>query len=64
VLSAGDEVELYLTFPLTPDGLAPVRAALDGLGQAVPAAAGWRVTLDAEPASPGCLEVSWRKAVR
>jgi hypothetical protein len=64
VLSAGDEVELYLTFRLTPADPGPVRASLAGLGQPVPAAAAWRVTLDAEPASSGCLEVSWRKVAR
>jgi hypothetical protein len=64
VLSAGDEVELYLTFRVTPADPGPVRASLAGLGQPVPAAAAWRATLDAEPASSGCLEVSWRKVAR
>jgi hypothetical protein len=64
VLSAGDDVELYLTFRLAPADLGPVRASLAGLGQPAPAAAAWRVTLDAEPASSGCLEVSWRKVTR
>lgn len=62
VLSAGDEVELYLTYRLAPADLGAVRTRLAELGQPVPAAAAWRVTLDAEPASSGCLEVSWRKA--
>ena len=64
VLSAGDEVELYLTFRLAPADLGPLRAGLDGLGQPVPAAAAWRAILDAEPAGSGCLEVCWRKAAR
>jgi hypothetical protein len=64
VLSAGDEVELYLTFLLAPAGPDAVRASLAGLGQPVPAAVAWRATLDAEPASSGCLEVSWRKVAR
>jgi hypothetical protein len=64
VLSAGAEVELYLTFRLAPAELGPVRADLAGLGQPGSAAAAWRVTLDAEPTSPGCLEVSWRKVAR
>ena len=66
VLSAGDEVELYLTFRLAPADLGPVRAELAGLaGRAGPGpAAEWRITLDAEPTGPGCLEVSWRKAAR
>lgn len=62
VLSAGDEVELYLTYRLAPADLGAVRTRLAELGQPVPAAAAWRVTLDAEPAGSGCLEVSWRKA--
>ena len=62
VLSAGDEVELYLTFRLAPADLSPMRTGLAGL--AGPAAAAWRVTLDAEPTGLGCLEVSWRKAAR
>jgi len=64
MLSAGDDVELYLTFRLPPADPGAVRASLAGLGQPVPAAAAWRVTLDAEPASSGCLEVSWRKVAR
>lgn len=64
VLSAGAEVELYLTYRLAPAGLSPVQASVAELGQGVPAAAAWRVTLDAEPAGPGCLEVSWRKAAQ
>lgn len=63
-LSAGDEVEVYLTFRLAPADLGPVRAGLDGLGRPVPAAAAWRAILDAESAGPGCLEVCWRKAAR
>jgi hypothetical protein len=63
-LSAGDEVEVYLTFRLAPADLGPLRAGLDGLGQPVPAAAAWRAILDAEPAGSGCLEVCWRKAAR
>jgi hypothetical protein len=64
VLSAGDEVELYLTFRLAQPDLGPVRAGLAGLGHPVPAAAAWRAILDAEPAGSGCLEVCWRKAAR
>ena len=64
VLSAGDEVELYLTFRLAPADLAPVRASLAGLDQPVPAAAAWRAILDAEPSGSGCLEVCWRKVAR
>ncbi len=64
VLSAGDEVELYLTFGLAPADLGPVRADLAGLGQPGPATAGWQVTLDAEPTGSGCLELSWRKVPR
>ncbi len=67
VLSAGHEVELYLTFRLAPADLGPVRtdlADLAGLAQPGPAAVVWRVTLDAEPTGPGCLEVSWRKVPR
>jgi len=64
VLSAGDEVELYLTFRLAPADADAVRASLAGLGQPVPAGVAWRVTLDAEPPGSGCLEVSWRKVAR
>lgn len=64
VLSAGAEVELYLTCRLAPADPAAVRAGVAELGQGVPAAAAWRVTLDAEPAGPGCLEVSWRKVAQ
>jgi hypothetical protein len=60
VLSAGDETELYLTFQRAPEHTAQVRGGLAGLGEAVPAAAAWRATLDAEEAGPGCLEVGWR----
>ena len=59
VLASGDDVELYLTFgePLrvTPD--------LARLGRDVPAAACWHAAVDAEQTGPGCLEISWRKAV-
>ena len=61
VLSAGDEVGLYLTFRRAPGGHVLARGSLAGLGRPVPAAAAWRATLDAEGAGPGCLEVSWRK---
>jgi hypothetical protein len=64
VLSAGDAVELYLTFRLAPADLGPVRADLAGLVPPGAAAEGWRVTLDAEPSRPGCLEVSWRQVAR
>lgn len=84
VLSAGDEVELYLTYrraPRDPAGLRVSLAALgqpilgqpalgqsalgqSALGEPVPAAAGWRASLDGEPAASGCLEVSWRKVAR
>ena len=64
VLSAGDEVELYLTFRLAPADLAPVRASLAGLDQPVPPAVAWRAVLDADPSGSGCLEVCWRKVAR
>lgn len=64
VLSAGDEVELYLTFRLAPADLGPVRAALAGLGQPRPPDVAWRAILDAEPSGPGCLEVCWRRVGR
>ena len=64
VLSAGNEVELYLTFRLAPADLRPVRAGLAGLDQPVPPAVAWRVMLDAEPSGSGCLEVCWRKVGR
>jgi hypothetical protein len=60
VLGAGEETELYLTFQRAPEHAAQVRRGLAGLGEAVPAAAVWRATLDAEDTGPGCLEVGWR----
>jgi hypothetical protein len=64
VLSAGDEVELYLTFRLAPADLRPVRAGLAGLDQPGRPAVAWRAMLDAEPSGSGCLEVCWRKGGR
>jgi len=59
VLGSADEVEVYLTFsePLlqTPD-LAP-------FGRDLPAATCWHAAVTGQDASPGCLEISWRKAV-
>jgi hypothetical protein len=60
VLGAGEETELYLTFQRAPEHAAQVRRGLAGLGEAVPAAAAWRATLDAEDTGPGCLEIGWR----
>ncbi|HTT51140.1 MAG TPA: hypothetical protein VMH35_07060 [Streptosporangiaceae bacterium] len=61
VLSAGDDVELYLTFRRGPGHGVLACGGLAGLGPPVPAAAAWRATLDARDTGPGCLEVSWRK---
>jgi hypothetical protein len=59
VLASADDVEVYVTFsePLlqTPD-LAP-------FGRDLPAAARWHAAVTGQDAGPGCLEISWRKAV-
>jgi len=59
VLGSADDTEVYLTFsePLreTPD-LAP-------FGRDLPAAACWHAAVTGQDAGPGCLEISWRKAV-
>ncbi len=57
VLAAGDDIELYLIFS------APLRATPDltGVGNDVPAAAGWHVALNVTETGGGFLEVSWRK---
>ena len=59
VLGSADDTEVYLTFsePLreTPD-LAP-------FGRDLPAAACWRAAVTGQGTGPGCLEISWRKAV-
>jgi hypothetical protein len=56
VLATGEEAELYLTFERAPAGIGGVAA----LGDALPAAAAWRASLEAEDTGPGCLEVRWR----
>jgi hypothetical protein len=56
VLAAGEEAELYLTFERAPAGM----CAVPRLGDAVPAAAAWRASLEVEDTGPGCLEVRWR----
>jgi hypothetical protein len=60
VLASGDDVELYLTFS------EPLRAAPDvaRFGTDVPAAAHWHAAAEVEETGAGCLEISWRKAVR
>ena len=59
VLGSADDTEVYLTFsePLreTPD-LAP-------FGRDLPAAACWHAAATGQDTGPGCLEISWRKAV-
>jgi hypothetical protein len=59
VLGSADDVEVYLTCsePLreTPD-LAP-------FGRDLPAAACWHAAVTGQDTGPGCLEISWRKAV-
>jgi hypothetical protein len=59
VLAPDDEVELYVTFS------GPLRTALDlrRTGQGVPAAAGWRATVNVDETGAGCLEVCWRKGL-
>jgi len=59
VLGSGDEAEMYLTFERPPVD----RCDVAGLGDAVPAGAVWRATLEAEDDGPGCLEIRWRTAV-
>jgi signal transduction histidine kinase len=56
VMAVGSDAELYLTF----DG--PLLAVPDvtGLGQTVPAEAGWRVTLEVSDTGAGCLELRWQ----
>jgi hypothetical protein len=56
-LTAGDDVELYLTFG------APLLAVPDltRCGRDVPPAARWRARVNATEAGGGCLEISWRK---
>jgi hypothetical protein len=60
VLASGEDVELYLTFNeqlrATPD-VAP-------FGPDVTAAARWHAAVGVEETGGGCLEISWRKAVR
>jgi hypothetical protein len=58
VLASEDEVELFLTFEQPPPG--PVDVT--GLRRLVPAAAGWRATMDIGDAGTGFLAVRWRKA--
>ncbi len=58
VLASEDEVELYLMFEQPPPG--PVDVT--GLRRLVPAAAGWRATVDIGDAGSGFLAVRWRKA--
>jgi hypothetical protein len=59
VLASGGEVELYLTFSerlrATPD--------VARFWRDVPAAARWHATVTAEETGPGCLELSWRRAI-
>jgi hypothetical protein len=59
VLGSADDTEVYVTFgePLreTPD-LAP-------FGRDLPAAVRWHAAVTGQDAGPGCLEISWRKAV-
>jgi hypothetical protein len=59
-LLCGDDNELYLTFD------EPLRVAPDvaSFGRDVPAAARWQATLAVEETGAGCLELSWRRAVR
>jgi hypothetical protein len=59
VLRSGGEAELYLTFERAPRD----RHEAVGPAHAVPAAAGWRASVEAEAAGRGCLEVHWRTAV-
>ncbi len=60
VLPSGDDSELYLTFS-KPLRIAPDVAAF---GRDVPAAAHWHAALTLDEAGSGCLEISWRRAVR
>lgn len=59
VLGSADDVEVYLTFsePLreTPD--------LTPFGRDLPLAVHWHAAVTGQDAGPGCLEISWRKAV-
>jgi hypothetical protein len=59
VVADGDSVELFLTFERPPAAGCDVA----GLGDAVPAEAGWRAALEVEDTGHGCLEVHWRKPV-
>ena len=59
VLGSADSVEVYVTFsePLreTPD--------LTPFGRDLPLAVHWHASVTGQDAGPGCLEISWRKAV-
>jgi hypothetical protein len=57
VLTAADEVELYLPFAAPPQDIPGVA----DLGRAVPRSACWHAAVEADGAGSGCLEVRWRK---
>jgi len=59
VLAVGDDVELYLAFDVPPpSGPDPTQLPQPS---DLPAAAGWRATVNAADSGGGYLEVSWRK---